>query len=135
MATPPKAPAEGIRAEGIRIDRWLFFARFFKSRSLAGRIVGGGHVRLNGQHVRRAAQLVRVGDVLTFPAGRRIVVARVLALGRRRGPATEAQSLYEDLTPPEARPGAQPGTAARIGPRPTKRARRQMEQIRRDRLE
>ncbi len=121
--------------EGLRIDRWLYFARFFKSRSLAGRVIGGGHVRLNGIHVRRPAQLVRPGDVLTFAAGRRIVVARVLALGHRRGPASEARELYEDLTPPGSDTTGRGGSSERVGARPTKRARRQMEQIRRDLLE
>lgn len=85
-------------AEGtIRIDKWLWQARFFKSRSLSASQIDEGRVRLNGTPVARTAHAVRPGDVLTFPQGGQIRVIRVLALGERRGPAPEAQGLYEDL--------------------------------------
>ncbi|HMO07565.1 MAG TPA: S4 domain-containing protein [Paracoccaceae bacterium] len=81
----------------LRIDRWLFQARFFRARDAASGMVEAGHCRLNGRHVTKPAQPVGAGDVLTFPQAGRIRVVRVLAVGRRRGPATEAQALYADL--------------------------------------
>ena len=84
----------------IRIDKWLWFARFFKTRSLAAKQVGAGHIRLNGQKILKPAQRVNVGDVLTFAQGSQIRVIQVLQLGERRGPATEAQTLYLDKTEP-----------------------------------
>ncbi len=82
----------------IRIDKWLWFARFFKTRSLAAKQVGAGHVRLNSQKTTKPAQNISAGDVLTFAQGSQVRVVKVLALGERRGPATEAQGLYQDLT-------------------------------------
>ena len=90
----------------IRLDKWLWQARFFKSRSLSASVVEAGHVRLNGQHVTKPAQGVGPGDVLTFAQGRAIRVVRILAIGTRRGPASEAQALYVD----EGGTGVQPGT-------------------------
>ncbi|MEM7547670.1 MAG: RNA-binding S4 domain-containing protein [Pseudomonadota bacterium] len=81
---------------GLRIDKWLWQARFFKTRSLAAKIVAKG-VRLNGQRNSKTHALLRPGDVLTFSQGTDIRVVRVLALGDRRGPAAEAQTLYEDI--------------------------------------
>lgn len=86
-----------------RLDKWLWCARFFKTRGLANRILGGGKLRLSGKVVAKAHQKVRVGDVLTFPQGPHVRVVKVLSLAARRGPAPEAQTLYEDLAPPEAR--------------------------------
>ena len=84
-------------AAGIRLDKWLWQARFFKSRSLSAGAVESGAVRLNGQRVTKPAQTLRPGDVLTFAQGGRIRLVRVLAPGTRRGPASEAQALYDDL--------------------------------------
>ena len=84
----------------IRLDKWLFQARFFKGRDLAAEMVGNGHLRLNGQRCVKPGHAVAVGDVLTFPQGNRIRVVRVLSLSDRRGPATEAQALYADLDLP-----------------------------------
>lgn len=120
--------------ESLRIDRWLWYARFFKSRTLAGKLCAGGRVRLNGDPVGKSHAILRTGDVLTFPQGRHIRVIKVLALGTRRGPATEAQALYEDLQPPfrpserEAAPAAprrEPGSG-----RPTKAERRATDRLR-----
>ncbi len=80
--------------EGIRLDKWLWYARFFKSRSIASRVCGTGKVRVNGITVYKAHFIIRVGSVLTFPKAREIYVVRVDALGNRRGPASEAQLLY-----------------------------------------
>ena len=83
-----------------RIDKWLFFARIAKSRSLAQRMVADGRVRLNRDKVEAASATVRVEDVLTVALDRRVLVLKVLAPGARRGPAPEAQTLYEDLSAP-----------------------------------
>jgi ribosome-associated heat shock protein Hsp15 len=83
--------------ETIRLDKWLWQARFFKSRALAADLAEGGHLRINGQPTRKPGAGVAVGDVLTFPQGARIRVIRIAALGLRRGPAPEAQLLYLDL--------------------------------------
>lgn len=87
----------------LRIDKWLWFARFCKTRSLAASVVAAGEVSVNGVLVTKASALVRVGDELVFPTGKRRRRVTVLALGERRGPAPEAQALYreEDPPPPE----------------------------------
>lgn len=104
MAGASDAPRATVRA-----DKWLWYARFFKTRGLSAKVISGGHLRVNGDKVHKPAQSVGAGDVLTFPQGRRIRVVKVLALGERRGPAAEAQALYEDLTPPEPAAPANPG--------------------------
>lgn len=81
----------------LRLDKWLFAARFFKSRELAQGAVVAGLVRLNGQPCAKPAHGVGVGDVLTFVAGGRVRVVRITQLAQRRGPATIAQTLYVDL--------------------------------------
>ncbi|SDE45883.1 RNA-binding S4 domain-containing protein [Limimaricola pyoseonensis] len=103
-------PAEAPR-ETLRLDKWLWQARFFKTRGLAAALVTKGRVRVNGQPAARPSRGVGPGDVLTFPQGRAIRVIRILALGERRGPASEARGLYDDLDPPvtsaaEEPPGA-----------------------------
>ncbi|WP_420403890.1 RNA-binding S4 domain-containing protein [Nisaea sp.] len=121
-----------------RLDKWLWCARFFKSRGLANKMLGAGRLRLSGKVVTKAHQLVREGDVLTFPQGPHIRVVKVLFLAERRGPAPEAQMLYEDLAPigtsgPTEEAPPKPSTAARREPgtgRPTKRERRQTDQFR-----
>lgn len=80
-----------------RLDKWLWCARFFKSRSLAAALCAAGRLRLGGRVIDKAHAGVRAGDILTFPLGRGIKVVRVLALAERRGPAPEARSLYEVL--------------------------------------
>jgi ribosome-associated heat shock protein Hsp15 len=79
----------------IRIDKWLWQARFFKTRTLAQTRATAGHIRLNGRKVQKQGTSIRAGDVMTLASRGRVVVLRVLALGERRGPATEAQTLYE----------------------------------------
>ena len=83
-----------------RLDKWLWHARFFKTRSLAAQVVGAGKVRVDGVPVSKPSRAIAPGVVLTFPQARTIRVVRVVALADRRGPASEAQQLYEDLTPP-----------------------------------
>ena len=82
----------------IRLDKWLWQARFFKTRSLAACICGMKRVRVNGKRTNKAHLGVHVGQVLTFRQGNRIRVVKILGLGRRRGPAKEAESLYQDLS-------------------------------------
>lgn len=84
--------------DSLRMDKWLWQARFFKSRALAARLCTAGRIRVDGTKINKAHFAVRPGHVLTFPQGRRIRVVRVIALGERRGPAKEACMLYEDLS-------------------------------------
>ena len=84
--------------ETIRLDKWLFHARFLKSRALASDLIGEGRVRVNGQPTDKPARPVGTGDVLTFALHGRVRVVRILDPGSRRGPASEAQGLYEDLS-------------------------------------
>jgi ribosome-associated heat shock protein Hsp15 len=84
-------------SETVRIDKWLWYARFCKTRSIAQEKAEGGRIRLNGQRIEKASAGVRVGDVLTLPLGGKVMALRVLQLGVRRGPATEARTLYEVL--------------------------------------
>lgn len=83
-----------------RIDKWLFFARVVKSRSLAQKLAISGAVRVNRDKIDHAARLVRPGDVLTIRLDRSVRVLRVLTAGDRRGPASEAAGLFEELTSP-----------------------------------
>ena len=110
----------------LRLDKWLWFARFFKSRSLASRFCADGKVRISGQIVRKAHQTVRPGDVLTFALGSNVRVIKVVALAARRGPAVEARRLYEDLSPFAPRKTLAPRAAIRPrgSGRPTKAERR-----------
>ena len=86
--------------ETLRLDKWLWFARFFKTRSLAASVIAAGEVRLNGAVAGKPAQGVRAGDELVFPTGKRRRRVVVLALGERRGPAPEARALYREEEPP-----------------------------------
>ncbi len=128
-------PVTAETPEKLRIDKWLWHARFFRTRGLAAQLAGSGRLRVNGEHALKPAQTVRPGDVLTFPQGRRIRVVRIVALGRRRGPAAEAETLYTDLDPPTPAPSE---AEAPVAPResgtgrPTKKARRKIDALRRD---
>ena len=83
----------------LRLDKWLWFSRFFKPRSLAATRVADGHVRVNGERVTKRATSVGAGDVLTFVQGDIVRTVKIVAVGTRRGPASEAQTLYNDFTP------------------------------------
>lgn len=117
-----------------RIDKWLWHARFVKTRGLAAKLCQSGKLRLNGEHISKSHQALRPGDVLTFPLGPHIRVVKIVALGERRGPATEAQGLYEDLAPPERRRGASEPQSAKLSRepgsgRPTKSERRAIDRL------
>ena len=81
----------------MRIDRLLCNLRFVRTRTLAAKLAGSGHLRRNGIRVTRASQEVAIGDVLTVPLGARVRLFEVLALPEKRGPAREAQSCYRML--------------------------------------
>jgi ribosome-associated heat shock protein Hsp15 len=81
----------------IRLDKWLFFARFFKSREKATAAIIAGLIKLNGEKVEKSSQSVKPGDVLIISQGKRLKIIRVQEMGTRRGPVLEAQGLYEDL--------------------------------------
>lgn len=87
-----------MREDRQRLDKWLWFARFAKTRTLAAKLVTSGFVRLNGQRTDNAAKAVAVGDVITIALSRATLVVRVEALGERRGTAPEARQLYIDLS-------------------------------------
>jgi ribosome-associated heat shock protein Hsp15 len=118
-----------------RIDKWLFFARVVKSRSLAAKLAVAGRVRINRDKASQASDLVKPGDVLTITLDRRILVYKVLVTGKRRGPAEEARTLYEDLSHPPA-PREQAPLDAILplretgSGRPTKRERRETDKLR-----
>ncbi|TCD13777.1 RNA-binding S4 domain-containing protein [Oricola cellulosilytica] len=123
-----------MASERQRIDKWLFFARVVKSRTLAAKLVQGGKVRVNGEKIAQASQDVKPGDVLTVTLDRRIVVHRVVDCGERRGPAAEARTLYEDLSPPPPPRGesALDRVVAKREPgsgRPTKKERRALDRL------
>jgi ribosome-associated heat shock protein Hsp15 len=123
-AGSPLSPASG------RLDRWLWFARVVKSRTLAAGLVEEGKVRINRSKVAKPSHAVRVGDVLTIRVGPRVRVLKVAQIGERRGPAVEAQRLYQELAPePEggaAMHSRPPGEREPGSGRPTKRERRQI---------
>ena len=118
--------------ESLRIDKWLWAARFFKTRSLAADAVTGGKVKLNGERV-KAAKTIRLDDELSIHIGPYEYLVRVLGLSGKRGPASEAALLYEESVSSKA---AREALAARLSAqrvndshekgRPTKRARRQI---------
>ncbi|MDP6572108.1 MAG: RNA-binding S4 domain-containing protein [Rhodospirillales bacterium] len=118
-----------------RLDKWLWFARFFKSRSLATRFCAAGRLRINNKPVSKPHYALKTGDVLTFPLGPHVRIIQVAALGQRRGPAPEARTLYEDLDPPPprragaAKPTA-PASRVRGAGRPTKAERRALDRLR-----
>lgn len=116
-----------------RIDKWLWFARAAKSRSLAARLVADGAVRINREKIGKPSETVKPGDVVTVTVHHHVRVLEVRLPGERRGPATEAATLYKDLTPP---PPPKEETIV-SGPvrdqgagRPTKRERRLIDKLR-----
>lgn len=108
----------------IRVDKWLWYARFFKTRGLATKLVAAGHVRVNSVKIGKASHAVGPDDVLTFPQGNGVRIVKVVQIGTRRGPAPAAQTLYEDLTPAQEKRPDPPQTEGKG--RPTKKDRRDM---------
>jgi ribosome-associated heat shock protein Hsp15 len=119
-----------------RLDKWLWHARFFKSRTLASQFCESAGVRIGGQPVRKAHYQIKPGDVLTFSQGSQVRVVRVLALSPRRLSPPLARALYEDLDPPPPRgttsgdpPGGGAGERERGSGRPTKAERRALQRL------
>lgn len=147
MSGCQKSPVATLHTQ--RVDKWLWFTRVVKTRGLAARTVQAGKIRVNKVKVAKPSYVVRVGDVITVSVARRVRVLRVTAIGWRRGPASEAKQLYEDLTPieestqstllstrsdgysPQRKSEIQPPIAAAVrepgSGRPTKRDRRQID--------
>ena len=126
------APVDGVVAATQRLDKWLWFVRVVKTRTLAAKLVAEGGVRLNRLRVEKPSATVRPGDVLTIAVHDRVRILKVVAPGVRRGPPPEAQLLYEDLTPPpDPAVAKDPGVAPRDegAGRPTKRERRQTDRL------
>jgi ribosome-associated heat shock protein Hsp15 len=121
-----------------RLDRFLFFSRAIKSRTLAQKYVESGAVRVNSERTERSDFKVGAGDVLTMSLRDRIIVWRIVDPGTRRGPASEAQGLYEDLSPPPLPKAEQSPYDAAIAPRdegsgrPTKKQRRDTDRLHRE---
>ena len=123
--------------ERVRIDKWLWAARFFKTRSAATEAVLGGHVHVGGERVKPAKE-IRIGDTVEIRRGELRWTVAVIGVADRRGPATAAATLYEET--PESlaareqerleRRLARP-LGADLGARPTKQARRRIEALRR----
>lgn len=113
-----------------RLDKWLWFARICKSRTLAAQLVSGGKVRVNRVRVTKPSQSVRAGDILTIASRGCVHVVKILAAGERRGPATEARMLYELLSGGSTAPTPSASSAAPVAQRepgtgrPSKRERR-----------
>ena len=116
-----------------RIDKWLFFARLRKSRSLAAKSVEAGDVRVNDVSIRQPSYLLRPGDVIVLSLERHDMVVKVLLPGERRGPYEEARLLYHDMTPPlpprDERNVFAQATRERGAGRPTKRERREIDRL------
>jgi ribosome-associated heat shock protein Hsp15 len=109
-----------------RVDKWLWHARLVRTRTAAASLADEGHVRINGARIDAASRPVRLGDVVTVALDRRVRVLKVIGFAIRRGSATDAAALFEDLAPPAAAPAAPPPPGQRDAGsgRPTKRERR-----------
>lgn len=145
-ATTQDEDDEASAPAGVqRIDKWLWFARIVKSRTLAAGLVERGKVRVNRNKLEKPSHPVKPGDVITYSGQKTVRVFRILAPGTRRGPAVEAARLYEELTERPAqhisgegrpqssangpRASSAPGTRPRGLGRPTKRDRRKIDRL------
>ena len=116
--------------EHCRIDKWLWQARFFKTRSLATKLVKSGKLRINGTLIAKPSRCVVVGDVITFPKELNVRVIEIRDLGKRRGPASEAQALYTDLAPIEKK--VKMNSISGISKKPTSRERKALVRFKKD---
>ena len=119
-----------------RLDKWLWYARFFKTRTQATKLIQSGKLRINGDITNKPHRTAIIGMVLTFPQAKHVRVIKILEIGQRRGPPTEAIALYEDLSPIISEPSKrdknkdvgferrETGTG-----RPTKKQRRETERL------
>jgi len=129
---PTREAQEGQLSGTQRLDKWLWFARVSKSRTLAAGLVEAGKVRVNRTRITKPSHTVRPGDVLTVALRGHVQILKIAAPGARRGPPAEARLLYEVLTP--AATASPAGTAApalreRGTGRPTKRERRMTDRL------
>jgi ribosome-associated heat shock protein Hsp15 len=117
-----------------RLDRWLFFSRAVKSRTLAQKLIEAGAVRVNSERTLHTDHQIGAGDVLTMTVHSRLLVWKIVDAGTRRGPPAEAQTLYEDLSPPPLPRDPQPAFAQRSpgAGRPTKKERREIDGLTED---
>ena len=119
----------------LRLDKWLWYARFYKTRALASKAIAGGRFRLDGAVMSKPHRHAVIGQVLTFAQHDTVRVIKILELGSRRGPATEAALLYEDLAPPAPKQKQTTDRAAQFeerdkgAGRPTKRQRREIDRL------
>ena len=127
------APDSSAGQLKLRIDKWLWYARFFKTRSLASQTVSSGHLRVNGIPIKKPGYMIKPGDILTFPKEQDIRVIEIVALDEKRRGAPEAQKLYTDLDPPKPRSERDPwiydGLREKGAGRPTKKERRETEKL------
>ncbi|MBT5799684.1 MAG: RNA-binding S4 domain-containing protein [Alphaproteobacteria bacterium] len=120
----------------LRLDKWLWYARFFKTRTQATKIIQSSKLRINGELTNKPHRAAVIGMVLTFQQGDRIRVIKIVAMGSGRGPATEAATLYEDLSPVIAQSNKDSRTPKMSfemrqtgAGRPTKKHRRETERL------
>jgi ribosome-associated heat shock protein Hsp15 len=133
--------AGAMTNDAIRIDKWLWAARFFKTRALAAEAVAGGKVKLSGERV-KVAKVVRVNDALRITIGPYDYAIQVLALSARRGPAAQAALLYEESAASQAarkalatRLAAERAAITHSEGRPSKKERRQIIQFKKSRTD
>ncbi len=116
-----------------RIDVWLWHGRFYKTRSLATKMVRAAKVRLNGKICKKSSSLVSIGDMLTFVRADEILIVKIINFAPRRGSAPQAQLLYQDLTPPkeivDKKKADSAATRIRGSGRPTKDQRRAIDKL------
>ncbi|MBL94788.1 MAG: RNA-binding protein S4 [Magnetovibrio sp.] len=119
-----------------RVDKWLWCARFFRTRTKATRYVNSRNLRINSKRVKKANSLIKLDDVLTFSLGSRVRIIKIVSITDRRGPVKDALALYNDMSP---RSDSRDRNKERIlvqgiretgTGRPTKRQRRQIERLR-----
>jgi len=134
LAMPKQATETDKDTYAQRLDKWLWYARVTKSRTLASALIQAGKVRINRIRSDKPSHVVKVNDVITVAIAGRVRVLKVLEPGSRRGPAVEAAQLYEDLTPAPAAHTAEAGVSSGPmksgGQRPTKRDRRVLDRLR-----
>jgi ribosome-associated heat shock protein Hsp15 len=129
-----KQPASNP-ASRQRLDKWLFFTRLIKSRSLEQKAIEGGRVAVNDERVTQSSFQLKTGDMLELALDRRSLIVRVVGPGERRGPYEEARLLYDDLTPeqPKEKLSAyELATRERGAGRPTKKERRETDRLKPD---
>lgn len=123
------------QSERLRLDKWLWFARFCKTRAIAQKLIESGHVKVNGTKIRKVSSIIRVGDTLELVLGPVKKTVSILATAERRGPASVAQTLYDEIKPAEKLIGLDKGLPIhkpsvfrpRGAGRPTKKDRRSIE--------